>query len=351
MQHPLILALLLLTGIASSIVFVVSSTAGCFTTPPYSPGTSNAGYMLTADNRNRTFHVYVPIHYQPTTPTPVVFLFHGGFGNGANAEQKYGMDPVADNNTFIVVYPDGWALAWNAGLCCGLPRALNIDDIGFVSALLDLLESTLCIDTTRVFATGMSNGALMSQAIGCALSDRFAAIAPVEGTLEYYPCMPNNSVAIFEIHGTADMNIPFNGGLGCGLTGVNFTSVPATIDHWFSINDCSCPYASGSTCGTVTVQVGDGTCTQYGTCSKGGTTVLCVINGGGHTWPGVSSQIDYPSCNASVGQFPASQQIWSFFSTQQRGSTGDGSGAGRPDLWQRSYLTSFFSFAISWFLP
>jgi len=93
------------------------------------------------------------------------------------------------------VYPDGLDHAWNAGKCCGYPAKNKIDDVGFVSLMINSLEDALCINIAAIFSTGMSNGALMSHRLGCELSSQIAGIAPVEGTLEYFPCQPTNPVA------------------------------------------------------------------------------------------------------------------------------------------------------------
>ena len=130
-----------------------AGSAGCGLNPPYTLGASNPVNITTVDG-NRTYHVYMPTIYNNTRPTPIVFLFHGGFGTGTQAESAYKLDPVAESNNFIAVYPDGIQAAWNAGECCGYPMTHNIDDIGFVSSMIDSLESLLCINPAAIFATG-----------------------------------------------------------------------------------------------------------------------------------------------------------------------------------------------------
>src|SRR5262249_46367549 len=146
------------------------------------------------------------------------------------------------------------------------------------------------------------------------------------------PCMPSKPVGIFELQGTADINIPFNGGLGCGVSGTNFTSVPVTIQTWIDNNNCTCPFANEATCGQVTLTDGDGTCTQFGTCAHGGNVTLCIIDGGGHSWagsgPGQFAGLGN-SCNKTIGTFQASQNIWNFFASVMDGTSSPSSG-GQP---------------------
>jgi hypothetical protein len=96
----------------------------------------------------------------------------------------------------------------------------GIDDVGFIDALLDNLEGDLCIDRRRVHATGMSNGAELAHRLACDLSWRIASITPVAGTDNTTSCAPTRPVPVMHIHGSADQNVPFDGGVGCGLSGV-----------------------------------------------------------------------------------------------------------------------------------
>jgi len=282
----------------------------------YLIGATTDDFMI-VDALNRTFHVYIPPTYSQNRATAVVFLLHGGFGTGLQAESAYGMNTVANANNFIVVYPDGFLRTWNAGLCCGAAAAMNIDDVKFISLLIDRLESFLCVNSNQVFSTGMSNGAIMSHRLGCELSNRIAGIAPVEGTMGVMNCNPSNPVPVFEIHGTADMDVPWLGGVGCGGFGTNFTSVPYTINTWTNINHCNCQYGDTG-CTSTYLRQGDGICISYGSCS-GVSVILCNITGGGHTWSGgEANQFAGVGCNNNVGTFPASLQIWNFFSTINR---------------------------------
>lgn len=273
----------------------------------YPAGTTTA--VVTVGGVSRTFRVHVPPGYRAEAPAPVVLMFHGGGGSGEQLQTASSkMDPVADREGFITVYPDGSGLikTWNAGKCCGKAAEDDIDDAAFVNALLDDLEAKLCVDKRRIYASGMSNGAMLSHRLGCELSERFAAIAPVAGTIGVAACAPTSRVAVMHVHGTEDANVPYEGGIGCGPSeGVDFTSVVDTMAGWATRNGCTTttkPY----------LQQGDGTCTAYEGCGR--PVVLCSVAGKGHSWPGGEPKTggcveDGPQSTT----FLASEAIWKFF--------------------------------------
>lgn len=156
----------------------------------------------------RTFNVYRP--QALTDAAPLVVMLHGGFGSGAQAEGSYHWDTEADKGHFLVVYPDGLGRAWNAGSCCGNPSETNLDDVGFISAVVAAIKGQTSVDAARVYVTGMSNGAMMALRMACE-TDLFAAIAPVAGTL-VTDCSRARPTSVLQIHGTADASVPYNGG-------------------------------------------------------------------------------------------------------------------------------------------
>jgi polyhydroxybutyrate depolymerase len=271
---------------------------------------------LTVAGRARTFRLHVPAAAADRArPLPIVLLLHGGLGTGAEIEESSLFSPIADREGIVAVYPDGLDRSWNAGRCCGQPVTQQIDDVGFIAALLDHLGNALCIDDRRVYATGMSNGALMTHRLACELSDRIAAIAPVSGTDMTTQCAPKRAVPMMEIHGSLDPHVPWDGGTGCGLVAVPFTSVPATIAAWTSRNGCM------AAANTLFVDQGNGRCERQGVCPAGADVILCTIAGGNHSWPGGEAKDGdlLPGCQGGAGAqsrtFIASEQIWAFFKT------------------------------------
>ncbi|MFM8734303.1 MAG: alpha/beta hydrolase family esterase [Pirellulales bacterium] len=142
---------------------------------PLSPGDYSRSVQV--DGSERSYLVHVPPQYVADSPMPVVLAFHGGGANARNMVAFSGLNLKADQSGFIVVYPEGSGrlermLSFNAGNCCGEAAARNVDDVAFVRHVLDDLEGIANVDRRRVFATGMSNGAMMSYRLASEMSDR-----------------------------------------------------------------------------------------------------------------------------------------------------------------------------------
>jgi polyhydroxybutyrate depolymerase len=256
-----------------AVLLTILVVGGCSAAPR---GDAPGAHTLTVDGRSRTYRVDVPDG--ATGRLPVVLVLHGGGGNGRQVERQTGMSSSA---RFITVYPDGTGrtslLSWNAGNCCAYAHREGVDDVAFVSALLDEVLAEYPADPARVYATGMSNGAMMSYRLACELSDRIAGIAPVAGALNVTPCRPERPVAVLAVHGTADQAVPYEGGpptraMPGNESWVN-TSVADSVGFWARHNECTEPAESQD--GLVTV-------TRHADCE----VVLYTIEGGGHAWPG-----------------------------------------------------------------
>jgi len=282
----------------------------------YAAGTTAA--EITHAGAARTFRVHVPPGYDGSSARALVLLLHGGGGGALQFERASSrFDPVADREEIIAVYPDGSGAlkTWNGGGCCGSAVANQVDDVGFVSALLDHLEASLCIDRRRIFASGMSNGAIMSHRLGCELADRIAAIAPVAGTNMTASCTPSRPLPVLQIHGTADGHVPWDGGEGCGPAGVAFTSVPTTIEDWRRRNACS-SVVDADVGGQLDADPNEVHCEVSSECAERAAVELCAIEGGGHNWPGGEPPAEIVACPGNGFQsttFSASEAIWRFF--------------------------------------
>ena len=172
----------------------------------------------------RTYRLFLPGSLPEDRPVPLLVGLHGGLGSGRQFEQNTDFDGLAQANRFIVVYPNGTPirpslpdrLVWNGGGCCSVAEQSqeNVNDVGFISALITKIEGRYDIDRSRVYVTGHSNGAILAERLACQLSDQIAAIAVQAGDLFVDTCTPSRPVAVLEIHGTDDRNIPINGGVG-----------------------------------------------------------------------------------------------------------------------------------------
>jgi polyhydroxybutyrate depolymerase len=307
-------------GLLITCLTVVSmlALAGCFGgrhaagAPPTGIPVGQSSQSLSAGGVDRTFELYRPEGL--SGPAPLVVMLHGGYGDGVQAERAYNWDAEADGGHFLVAYPDGIDRAWNAGTCCGIPKNRNIDDVGFITAMVATISAQIPIDPARVYVTGMSNGAMMALRLGCQ-SDLFAAIAPVAGTL-LTDCSHAAPTSVLQIHGTADDRVPYDGGPGkaktfAGAPNVDGPSVSAVNATWRGINGCGAPATSSA--GAVTTQTAD--------CPGGRTVELISVAGAGHQWPG-----GVPSPLAQrVGDIPppsnalnATDTIWQFFSAHHK---------------------------------
>jgi polyhydroxybutyrate depolymerase len=267
------------------------------------------------DGHERSYLVHVPPQYAPDSPMPVVLAFHGGGGNARNMIVFSGLNEKADRAGFIVAYPEGTGrldrmLAFNAGNCCGQAADRNIDDVAFIREVLDDLEGIANVDRRRVFATGMSNGAMMAYRLASEMSDRIAAIAPVSGPMGTKECRPGRAVSVIHFHGDADEFAPFMGGKGRGRSGTDFYSVDHSINAWVHANGCRRDPATirlpdldddGTTVKQVRYDAGD----------DGAEVVLVVIEGGGHTWPGREPRVR--SLGVSTRDISANDMMWEFF--------------------------------------
>ena len=265
----------------------------------------------------RTYLLHLPETALAKREVPVVLAYHGGATNMRLMERYVDLDRVADREGFAVVYPNGTGrlrriLAWNAGGCCGYAQSKRVDDVGMTAALLDDLAKVVRIDPRRIYATGISNGAMMAYRLACELSGRIAAIAPVAGTMMADECKPARPVPVLEFHGTADRHVPLQGGKGAlSIAGVPFVPVQETIDFWRKVDRCP----EAATTGEVEDRAGDGTSATRKTWSpcKGGSEVgLVVIRNGGHTWPGVATRLK-AELGISTKNLSASEVMWDFF--------------------------------------
>jgi polyhydroxybutyrate depolymerase len=148
---------------------------------------------------------------------------HGGFGKADQFEEQSLLSEKSDAAGFIVVYPNGtgYLLApnlrfWNAGSCCGYPTEKDIDDVGFISNLIDSLLDDYNIAENRVYTTGISNGAQISYRLACETPEKIAAIAPVAGSLQFLNCTPIQPMPVIHFHSKLDSNVPYLGGVGNG---------------------------------------------------------------------------------------------------------------------------------------
>ena len=273
--------------------------AGCTPTP--SPTTVSGVFddgtvqtnVIQVGGLPRTYLVHEPADALPGELLPLLIVLHGAGGDGDRAERTTGFTADANDDSFLVAYPNGTTanaidgeLAWNAGACCGLAKTNNIDDVGFVMAMLAELEAIYPVDASRVFLVGFSNGGMLSYRLACEHGDVFAGVAVVAGALNYSPCQPPSPVSVLIVHGTTDATVPYGGGPTNARTATRFgqftsTSVEFATDFWTGTDKCESDPVS-TTEDPLALD-------SYLDCALGSRVEVATIAGGTHAWPRLES--------------------------------------------------------------
>jgi len=273
------------------------------------------------DGLERTYLIYIPSSYNKTKPMPLVIALHGGAGTSKGMVEltRGGFNTLADKEGFIVVYPDAIDKHWNDFRNDMLAVDVeDIDDVGFISALIDYLVETLNVDPKRVYVNGMSNGAMMTHRLALELSDKITAVATVAGNIpedqSQSDIIPKRAIPVLIISGTDDPMMPWDGGYVVKQPKRGkVISVPETVNYWVNYNNCSqepiITYEPDS-------DPNDGTRVRkevYGNGTNGTEVILYAVEGGGHTWPGGSSHLRKIIIGKTSRDIDANEVIWDFF--------------------------------------
>jgi polyhydroxybutyrate depolymerase len=277
----------------------------------YTLSNKTNGTLISSGVR-REYLLYVPSSYDPTTPTPLVITIHGFAQWPANQQDVSQWNPLADEYSFIVVYPSGTGFPkrWGAH---GQTDLLNppTEDVTFISDLIDKLESEYNIDPTRIYANGLSNGGGMSYLLACKLSERIAAIGTVAGA-HLYPldeCRPSHTVPMIVFHGTDDKIVPYYGGRS-GPFDIPFPVIPDWVAQWALQNGCSETPVELPTQGEVTG-------IKYTQCNQNTEVPFYTIHGGGHAWPG-GGALPKAVVGHTTQDIDATRTMWTFFQQYTR---------------------------------
>ena len=295
------------------------ASEGCGARSHLTPGES-VSRSIRVGELEREYRLHLPSGYDATIATPLLLVLHGYTGNVMTPDNDYtDFSAHADQHGYIVAYPQATGFefegrlitSWNDLGCnaspgpqgpictenaddyptppeCGKPRQCDWcschDDVGFIAALLDELEATLCVDLDRVFATGMSNGAMFTHRLACDLSDRLAAVAPISGTIARgFGCAPPSTakISMISFHGTRDEVVRFDG--SPSVDGFMYTPTARVVDAWAATDSQGCD-DENSPYPTSKDDVAGLECVQRANCSSGAEVVACALNVG-HDWP------------------------------------------------------------------
>jgi len=312
-QKPIILSILF-----ALFLLFVSLSSGNTSETNYSDSIIFGGLK-------RTYLIHIPSSHDKTKSTPLLIALHGGGGTGKNMVKLTldGFDKLSDKKGFVVVYPDGIEKHWNDGRSGEegfRAHKEDIDDVGFISTLIDYLIKKLNIDPKRVYITGMSNGAIMSYRLACELTEKITAIAPVAGNIlqnSYLSCSPSKPISVLSINNVNDPLLPFAGGNITGPFGFKklgkVLSTSDTIRFWVNHNNCS---ISPVITHERDKDPKDGTRIRkevYGNGKDGTEVILYAIEGGGHTWPSGYQYLNERIVGKTSRDMNANEVIWDFF--------------------------------------
>lgn len=298
-----------------ALLFVFALTAALGAAPSEPPPRDQTASLLSG-GFTRTYEVHLPPAYDGQTPLPLVLVLHGRLGDGRGMRRISHFDQAADRHGFLVVFPDGYQKSWADGGSPGPAERTGVDDVAFISALLDRLEKDFRIDLSRIYVTGLSNGGYMSGRLACDLAGRFAAAAPVAALVTEQvaaACRPSRPIPILYILGTDDPLVPYTGGATRPFARRTVLSATETLAMWRKLDACepapvadNLPRAPGETTHTVR--------SIWTPCRASSEVVLLTVHGGGHAWPGGEQYLPESVIGHTTRDFDASELIWQFFS-------------------------------------
>lgn len=204
--------------------------------PPNQLRPGDYSMTLQVDGRNRSYDLHIPASVTSGAAVPLVVDIHGYTSNKSQQAQLSQFKTLSNRNNFIVAYPQGIRNQWNAGDAVFLGDP-NIDDVGFIRALVADVAKRVRVDRSRVYATGLSNGSFLTHRLACEASDVFAAIAGMSGGLQFRNfnnCQPVRPISVAMYHGLNDSIVPYNGGGAAG-----FRPIRDTFEFWARTNRCS----------------------------------------------------------------------------------------------------------------
>jgi len=259
------------------------------------------------DGLERSYILYIPESYSENTPTPLVLNLHGYSSNAGQQMIYSDFYNIADIEGFILIHPEGTTdfndfQFWDIGAF----NINNIDDVGFLSLLIDTIALEYNINLDRVYSVGMSNGGFMSYLLACELSDKIAAIASVTGSMttdQIISCNPNRPIPVMQIHGTADPTVLYNGNTG-------IESINEVISYWVNFNNCNPEPIFNNIPDINLIDLCTAEHYIYNNGTNDSSVELYKIINGGHTWPGAAISLLGNNTNQD---FNASQKIWEFF--------------------------------------
>ena len=310
--------IILLTGFITILFFLSIFFSGCIRWERDDKNTQVRKIMY--DGVERSYRIHIPPGFEKGYEGSLLFVLHGG-GGTAEGMEKYltnkTFNRMSDTQGFIVIYPDGYEKHWNDGRR-NVSWNNSMDDVGFLSTLIDTTVNEFHLDPHRVFFCGISNGGQMSYRMACEKTDKIAGIASVVSSMSedlISLCSPTTSIPVFIICGTNDPLVPYDGGeiMLFNKTYGRVVSVNQTVQYWVSHNHCdtipTIDYLPDKDSTDDVIIRSE----EYGNGENDSKVLLYVMKGGGHTWPGGPQYFPERVIGKTCGDIDAGVAIVNFF--------------------------------------
>jgi len=310
-----------IVGVAAMICVI--SLCGCFKNPArvedYEPGTHKRKLDLRVLGFNRSYLIHVPKNYSRAEARPLVVALHGAFSTADEMEEETGFSQLADKEGFLVVYPNGitlfgWFQHWNAGHCCGRATKDGVDDVGFVSTVIEEVRRDFPVDPSRIYMAGYSNGGMLTYLFAAQKPETVAAVGVIAATIgsSSSPSEPKmripparDPVPVVAFHGLEDDSIPYEGG-SHAKNGHCYLSVKESMEFWLKANRISAtPQREVMMAGRVIKNT-------WGTPGGDREVILYTLEGWKHTIPTLYFTNKLPDGDP-LKDFNATELMWDFF--------------------------------------
>jgi polyhydroxybutyrate depolymerase len=343
-------------GIVTMVLLLVA--CGCSQNPSgvenYEPGTHKRNLDLRVFGFHRSYLIHIPKNYNRADTPPLVVALHGVFSTADEMEAETGFSDLADREGFLVVYPNGitlfgWFQHWNAGHCCGRAMRDKVDDVGFISTVIEEVRRDFRVDSSRIYMVGYSNGGMLAYLFATQRPETLAAVAVIAATIGSSPSPSQLEVRIpparaplpvLTIHGREDDRIPYDGGRS-GKKGHSYVSVKESIEFWLKADQISlAPRREVMAAGRVIKDT-------WGTPGSDREVILYTLEGWKHTIPTMYFTKNLPE-NDPVKDFHATEIIWDFFKRHHKSA---GSEHGLPPQRASQGMPFLEALSDSPFLP
>jgi polyhydroxybutyrate depolymerase len=311
------------------LVAVLPLLCGCSENFPgfdsLSPGTYEHKLALRVYGSRRSYLLHIPKGYEQAPPAPLVVALHGGLRTAWQMKEESGFSELADREGCIVLYPDGpslfgWLAHWNAGHCCGQAMKDGIDDVGFLSLIIEQTCQRMKVDRSRIYLVGYSNGGMLAYLFAAQRPETLAAVATIAATIGSRPSSsesevrippPKSSVPILAFHGREDDVVPYDAGGFGGGWGHVYVPVRESMAFWIKANQTAPhPQREKLLAGRVLRERWSGNHNR-------GEIVLYTLEGWKHHLP-TKRHTQNLAEGDPLKDFHAAEHIWEFFKGHRR---------------------------------